>query len=66
MSFVCYLCGGTTYTVRPGKVRDNETLELYECLSCGLVSLSSFDHIEPNFYENSLMNANPPCPADII
>jgi 2-polyprenyl-3-methyl-5-hydroxy-6-metoxy-1,4-benzoquinol methylase len=35
-------------------------------LSCGLVSLSSFDHIEPNFYENSLMNANPPCPADII
>ncbi len=53
---VCYLCGGTGVRKRPGKVRDNENLEIYECLSCGLVFLSSFDHIHDSFYESSGMH----------
>ncbi len=51
----CYLCGGTEFNKRPGSVRDNPELEVLECASCGLVFLSSFDHIRDGFYENSEM-----------
>ncbi len=52
----CYLCGGTEFNKRPGSVRDRPELEVLECASCGLVFLSSFDHIEDFFYENSEMH----------
>ena len=52
----CYLCGGTEFNIRPGSVRDNLELEVFECASCGLVFLSSFDHIKDDFYENSEMH----------
>ena len=52
----CYLCGGTEFNKRPGSVRDNPLLEVLECASCGLVFLSSFDHIRNDFYENSEMH----------
>ena len=52
----CYLCGGTKFNKRPGNVRDNPELEVLECVSCGLVFLSSFDHIRDDFYENSEMH----------
>lgn len=52
----CYLCGCTKFNVRPGGVRDNASLKIYECLSCGLVFLSSFDHIHKGFYEDSGMH----------
>lgn len=52
----CYLCDGVKFRTRPGKVRDKEGLQIYECLSCGLVFLSSFDHIQDNFYESSGMH----------
>ena len=52
----CYLCGGTEFNKRPGSVRDNLELEILECASCGLVFLSSFDHIKDAFYENSEMH----------
>jgi len=52
----CYLCGGTEFNKRPGSVRDNLELEILECSSCGLVFLSSFDHIKDAFYENSEMH----------
>jgi 2-polyprenyl-3-methyl-5-hydroxy-6-metoxy-1,4-benzoquinol methylase len=52
----CYLCGGTKFKKRPGSVRDNPELEVFECASCGLVFLSSFDHIKDGFYENSEMH----------
>jgi hypothetical protein len=42
----CYLCGGTEFDKRPGSVRDRPELEVFECAACGLVSLSSFDHIK--------------------
>ena len=52
----CYLCGGIKFNKRPGSVRDNPELEVFECASCGLVFLSSFDHIKDDFYENSEMH----------
>jgi len=52
----CYLCGGKEYRKRPGRVRDNPDLEINECLSCGLVFLSSFGHIHDKFYESSGMH----------
>ena len=52
----CYLCGGAEFNKRPGSVRDNPELEVLECASCGLVFLSSFDHIRDSFYESSEMH----------
>ncbi len=52
----CYLCGSTEFKQRPGSVRDNPELTIYECTSCGLVFLSSFEHIKDNFYEDSGMH----------
>lgn len=52
----CYLCGDAYLNKRPGSVRDRPELEILECVSCGLVFLSSFDHIRDGFYENSEMH----------
>lgn len=52
----CYLCGEQNFETRPGAVRDNANLKILECKSCGLVSLSSFDHILPGHYEDSGMH----------
>lgn len=56
MNTKCYLCGETKLNKRPGKVRDNDSLEILECSNCGLVFLSSFAHIEESFYEDSKMH----------
>ena len=52
----CYLCGGTEFNKRPGSVRDRRELEIYECATCDLVFLSSFDHIRNGFYQDSEMH----------
>ncbi|MDD5372774.1 MAG: class I SAM-dependent methyltransferase [Sulfurimonas sp.] len=52
----CYLCGSSDYKVRDGKVRDNEKLDVLECNHCGLVFLSSLEHIDENYYEDSNMS----------
>lgn len=65
-NFHCYLCGSSSCITRPGKVRDNPSLVPLECTECGLVSLSSFDHIAQGFYEESRMHANTPCAPDIV
>ena len=52
----CYLCGGAELNKRLGSVRDKPELEVFECASCGLVFLSSFDHIRDGFYESSEMH----------
>jgi 2-polyprenyl-3-methyl-5-hydroxy-6-metoxy-1,4-benzoquinol methylase len=53
----CYLCGEKkAFIKRPGRVRDNQDLDVLECQSCGLVFLSSFQHILEGFYENSQMH----------
>ena len=58
----CYLCGSTEFNTRPGSVRDNTELEVLECVSCGLVFLSSFDHIRDGFYESSEMHGGEEMP----
>ena len=58
----CYLCGGTEFNKIPGSVRDSSELEIFECASCGLVCLSSFDHIRDGFYENSGMHGSEEMP----
>lgn len=52
----CYLCGGTEFKKRIGSVRDNPDIDVWKCASCGLVFLSSFDHIKEDFYESSEMH----------
>jgi 2-polyprenyl-3-methyl-5-hydroxy-6-metoxy-1,4-benzoquinol methylase len=52
----CYLCEGKDFRIRPGTVRDNPELQILECISCGLVFLSSQSHIHENFYQNSGMH----------
>ncbi len=53
----CYLCKNNRFIERPGKVRDNGDLRVFECASCGLVFLSSFNHIGKDFYELSGMHS---------
>ena len=52
----CYLCGSSDYKKRDGKVRDNDTLSILECNQCSLVFLSSLEHIDDGFYEESNMS----------
>ena len=56
----CYLCGSTEFKQRPGSVRDNPELAIHECTSCGLVFLSSFEHISDSLYEDSGMHGKEP------
>ena len=60
----CYLCGCTEFTCRPGKVRDDENLEIFECEDCGLVFLTPNEKHE-DLYENSGMHAYRGAPLDI-
>ena len=52
----CYLCDSTDYKIREGKVRDNDKLDVLECNECGLVFLSSAEHIDDSYYEDSNMS----------
>jgi 2-polyprenyl-3-methyl-5-hydroxy-6-metoxy-1,4-benzoquinol methylase len=52
----CYLCHSSEFKHREGQVRDNPGLEIVECLSCGLVFLSSFEHVNNGFYESEQMH----------
>jgi 2-polyprenyl-3-methyl-5-hydroxy-6-metoxy-1,4-benzoquinol methylase len=58
----CYLCGCEKFKKRQGSVRDDESLEIFECTGCGLVFLSSFDHISDEFYEKSGMHSSEDMP----
>ena len=60
----CYLCGGTSHRERPGSVRDNISLKVLECNACGLVFLSSIEHIQPLHYAQSGMHGNQPLPIE--
>lgn len=58
----CYLCESTKHRHRPGKVRDDESLEILECQGCGLVFLSRTE-LPKGFYEQSCMHSGEPQPA---
>lgn len=65
-NFHCYLCGGASATQRPGHARDNSSLVPLECNQCGLVALSSFDHITDSFYSESHMHDSKPCDMELM
>lgn len=52
----CYLCHGLELLERPGRVRDDAALKIWECTRCGLVFLSSKQHIDQEFYAESGMH----------
>jgi 2-polyprenyl-3-methyl-5-hydroxy-6-metoxy-1,4-benzoquinol methylase len=52
----CYLCGADKPTVIRTKLRDIDNVMVLQCQSCGLVFLSSFDHINNTFYQKSMMH----------
>ncbi len=56
----CYLCQSKEFSFRPGSVRDNPGLKVCECNGCGLVYLSSFEHVQANLYEDSGMHGAEP------
>jgi 2-polyprenyl-3-methyl-5-hydroxy-6-metoxy-1,4-benzoquinol methylase len=51
----CYLCSHADFRIRNGVVRDNPALQILECSNCGLVVLSSHQHILDGHYEDSGM-----------
>jgi 2-polyprenyl-3-methyl-5-hydroxy-6-metoxy-1,4-benzoquinol methylase len=58
----CYLCQSSSLILRPDKIRDYwesanlPAPDVLECSNCGLVFLSSFDHISSEHYINSGMH----------
>jgi hypothetical protein len=54
----CYLCSHSDFSQRPGSVRDDVSLQILECNSCGLVVLSSLHHIQAGHYANSGMHGD--------
>lgn len=56
----CYLCNSSQIIRRQGHCRDLPTVYPLECVSCGLVFLSSFEHLQPGYYEDSKMHEKPP------
>jgi SAM-dependent methyltransferase len=52
----CYLCDHPTLNLRKGSVRDDSSLQILECDNCGLVALSSRQHIQTGHYANSGMH----------
>lgn len=52
----CYLCKSDKFSKRTGSVRDNPDIDILECSDCGLVYLSSLDHIQDGHYEESGMH----------
>ncbi|MFJ7649032.1 class I SAM-dependent methyltransferase [Lysinibacillus sp. NPDC097279] len=51
----CSLCNSVQIKTRYPYVRDNKEIEVLECEECGLVFLSTIQHISDKFYEDSGM-----------
>lgn len=48
----CFLCSSNGNTIVHKGVRDNHDIDVLKCVDCGLVYLSSFEHINEGFYED--------------
>lgn len=48
--WTCYICNQTEFRIRKGTVRDDPSIEIFECVNCGLVALSSTEHIQTDHY----------------
>ena len=60
----CYLCNTASFKSRKGQVRDAPNIGILECINCGLVTLSSLQHIHAGFYEDSGMHGAKITPMD--
>lgn len=60
----CYICESTSFNARKGQVRDAPELKILECANCSLVTLSSLEHIQFGFYEESGMHGAEPTPME--
>ena len=49
----CYPCNHSDFRAPQISVRDNPSLQIRECVNCGLVALSSFQNIKHGHYESS-------------
>ena len=54
----CKLCNCEDVEITSYKLRDNDEISVLKCKKCGLSFLSSFEHINNNFYENGNMHPN--------
>jgi 2-polyprenyl-3-methyl-5-hydroxy-6-metoxy-1,4-benzoquinol methylase len=52
----CYLCSSLEFITRKGVVRDDPTIQIFECIDCSFVYLSQAKHITSEFYQNSGMH----------
>lgn len=52
----CYLCESNKFEKLKVGVRDNPKIDVLQCENCSLVFLSSFDHINDDFYKNGGMH----------
>jgi 2-polyprenyl-3-methyl-5-hydroxy-6-metoxy-1,4-benzoquinol methylase len=46
----CYICNHTEFKKRKGMVRDDPSIQIFECVNCSLVALSSIKHIQADHY----------------
>ena len=51
----CQLCGNRNIQLLHKGTRDNPNVNVLKCMECGLIFLSTFEHIHNGFYENSKM-----------
>ncbi len=54
----CPLCGSKDVYITDNKIRDSKDLKVLKCRKCSMVFLSSFEHINQNFYEKGLMHSH--------
>ncbi len=52
----CYLCGSDNIFETDYKIRDSKALNVLKCAECSLLFLSSFNHIDNDFYRRGEMH----------
>lgn len=55
MNHNCVLCNSNKINLKNEKVRDRDDIQVLECLECRCLFLSTFHHINDEFYEESGM-----------
>lgn len=53
----CYICGSSEIEDTGYSLRDDETIKVLRCKRCSLVFLSSFEHINKDFYKDGKMHS---------
>ena len=57
----CYLCNNSMVVIQKG-VRNNSSVNVCKCSSCGLISLDDFSHITDEYYpESNMRDDDPEC-----